>query len=268
MMSPESMNQSPTELPSELPSELPAELPASQSQRQSLVSKTKPRKPSNLANVSDSDTPKHSNESNSTSATSQGDVTIRSSRTSKQPEYYHEVWHDENHKDSIPLREHSRASRLFGHRRKLSSDAKLPTEERSSALKRLSAKLESPPLTGNDSAYSSLDGASFSPMLTSPRSASSLSSRQNANLGLFPSSNLHSPIQGTTPTRLGALSPTSGPMLRSVKSDVTPSSTRPSTSVSAVPTMQSRKVSKRNSLMSLKRLFTRRQVQEITPIAE
>lgn len=262
-MSVSSENHGPAELPVDLPVELPA------TQRHSLLSTTKPRNPSSLANASDSDTPKQSNESNATSATSQSDANVRNNRTSKQPEYYHEVWHD-NHRESVqPLREQSRSSRLFGHRRKLSSEAKVGNDDKMSTLKRLSTKFESPPLTGNDSAYSSLSGASYSPMLTSPRSASSLSSRQNGNLGLFPSSNLHTPTQSTTPNRLGALSPTSGPMLRTVKSDVTPNSTRPSTSMSAGSNMPSnRKLSKRNSLMSLKRLFTKRQVQEITPIAE
>jgi hypothetical protein len=239
-------------------------------QRHSTV-KAKPQQPPDIVNVSDSttETPKRSEDSASISATSNTDVNVR--RQTKQPEYYHEAWHNEEQRGrATPQAESGRTSQLFGHRREMSSMSNASTDEKSLAQKRLSTKpdkgeLDSPPLTGKDSAYSSVSGTSgMSPTVASPRSVSSMSSRQTAQFGLFPSRNLSTP-KGSISSRLGATSPAFGQPEQAPKP--TEILSRPPTSMSTFSDASSKRLSKRSSFSSLKRLFTKKK-SDINPIAE
>ncbi|CAO2656411.1 Nn.00g052140.m01.CDS01 [Neocucurbitaria sp. VM-36] len=240
-------------------------------QRHSQIPKPKPQALPDLVNMSDSaaGTPKRSEDSASTSATSNTDVDVRRQTVSKQPEYHHEAWHsDDQQGRAAPPVDSGRTSRLFGHRRNPSSVSKQSGGEALSTPQRLSTKPDSPPLTGKDSAYSSVSGASgMSPTVASPRSASSVSSRQTAQFGLFPSRNLTP--KGSVSGRLGAMSPTFGPTSRSAKPVETPTVSRPTTSISNYSdASSSKRLSKRSSFSSLKRLFTKKRSGEIETIAE
>ena len=223
-----------------------------------------------IVNTSDSttETPKRSEDSASTSAGSQVDANIQ--RQTSQPEYHRDAWHNEEQRGrATPQPDASRTSRLFGNRGHvpLSSDA--PAEEKPPVTKRLSAKPEngeySPPWTGKDSAYSSVSGASaMSPGIASTRSASSMSSRQTAQFGLFPSRNLSTP-KGSIPGRLGAGSPAFDQPDQFFKPDM-PS--RPATSMSNFQDVSPKRLSKRSSFSSLKRLFSKKRTGDIDAIAE
>ena len=240
-------------------------------QRHSQIPKPKPQAQPDLVNTSDSaaETPKRSEDSASTSATSNTDVDVRRQTVPKQPEYYHEAWHSDDQRGrAAPPADSGRTSRLFGHRRNPSSVSKQSTGETLSTPQRLSTKPDSPPLTGKDSAYSSVSGASgMSPTVASPRSASSVSSRQTAQFGLFPTRNLTP--KGSISGRLGAMSPAFGQTSRSAKPVETPTASRPTTSISNYSdTSSSKRLSKRSSFSSLKRLFTKKRSGEIETIAE
>ncbi|KAF1844008.1 uncharacterized protein K460DRAFT_397184 [Cucurbitaria berberidis CBS 394.84] len=238
-------------------------------QRFSQAQKPKPQLQPDVLHTSDctADTPKRSEEFASTSATLSTDVDVRRQTASKQPEYYHEAWHSDDQRGrAAPQVDSGRTSRLFGHRRNLSNKS---TEETLLTPNRLPTKPDdTPPLTGKDSAYSSVSGASgMSPTVASPRSASSMSSRQTAQFGLFPSRNLtpKSSVSG----RLGAMSPAFGPTLRSAKSAESPTGSRPTTSMSNFSdASSSKRLSKRSSFTSLKRLFSKKKPGDIDSIAE
>jgi hypothetical protein len=173
------------------------------------------------------------------------DVHVPSRPTTQQPEYYHEAWHSEEQRKAAapPQTDSSRISHKRGHRQNL------PSKEG-----------DSPPMTAQDSAYSSMSGASImSPASTAPpRSASS-----SAQFGLFPSSAQHTPKQSMS-SRLGTMTPSSS-NLRSVKSAEPPD--RPPTSASAYSETTSKRLLKRGSLQSLRRFFTKKR-NDIHTIAE
>jgi hypothetical protein len=239
-------------------------------QRHSTI-RARPQQQPEPTNVSDSttETPKRSEDSSSASAVSNVDVDVR--RQTNQSGYHRDAWHNEEQRGrATPQAESSRISQIVGHQHKVSSPPNLSAEESSPATKRLSAKPQngdySPPLTGKDSAYSSVSGASaMSPGYPSPRSVSSMSSRQTAQFGLFPSRNLSTP-KGSISSRLGASSPAFDRSEQHSKPADMPS--RPPTSLSTLSDASTKRLSKRSSFSSLKRLFTKKKSGDIGPIAE
>ncbi|KAA8613481.1 hypothetical protein PtrSN002B_006648 [Pyrenophora tritici-repentis] len=223
-----------------------------------------------IVNASDSttETPKRSEDSASISAGSQTDANVQ--RQTSQPEYYPDTWHNEEQRGrATPQAEASRTSRLFGNRGHVSLSSDAPVEEKPPATKRQSAGPDngeySPPWTGKDSAYSSVSGASaMSPAMASTRSASSMSSRQTAQFGLFPTRNLSTP-KGSMSSRLGAASPAFDQPDQFFKPDI-PS--RPATSMSNFSDSSPKRLSKRSSFSSLKRLFSKKRTGDIDAIAE
>ncbi|KAH7085683.1 hypothetical protein BKA63DRAFT_23962 [Paraphoma chrysanthemicola] len=205
----------------------------------------------------------------SSSGSPDPDVDVQRRTIKPQPEYYHEAWHNDDQRGrAAPQVESSRTSRMFGHRRILPN--KSDEEASSSAPKRLSTKPEkgelSPPLTGKDSAYSSVSGASVaSPTGLPSRSASSMSSHPTAQFGLFPSSARTTP-KGSISGRFGSMSPGLSPPPQSAKSSA-PSS-RPETAISSFSDTPNKRLSKRSSFTSLKRLFTKKRSGDINPIPE
>ncbi|KAF1839808.1 hypothetical protein BDW02DRAFT_11119 [Decorospora gaudefroyi] len=238
-----------------------------------LTVRSVPQQQPDIVNRSDStiEMPKQSEDSASTSGNSDTDVLVP--RQTKQPEYHHEAWHDDEQQRgrATPQAASSRTSRLFGHQRDASPLANPSTAENSSATKRFSTKPDksdhSPPLTGKDSAYSSVSGASqMSPTVASPHSlSSSLSSRQTAQFALFPSRNLSTP-KGSISSRLGASSPAFEQSQQSARAAEMPS--RPPTSMSTYSEASSKRPSKRRSFSSLRRLFTKKKSGDIGTIAE
>ncbi|KAG9191764.1 hypothetical protein G6011_10498 [Alternaria panax] len=224
-----------------------------------------------ITNASDSttETPKRSEDSSFASPVSNADLHVR--RQANQTEYYRDAWHNEEQRGgATPQPESSRTSQLLRHQLKVSSPSNPSAEESSPATERLSAKPQngdhSPPLTGKDSAYSSVSGASaMSPGFASPRSVSSMSSRQTAQFGLFPSRNLSTP-KGSISSRLGAGSPAFDRSEQHSKPADMPS--RPPTSLSTFSDASTKRLSKRSSFSSLKRLFTKKKSGDIGPIAE
>ncbi|KAH8644990.1 hypothetical protein IG631_02454 [Alternaria alternata] len=238
-------------------------------QRHSTI-RARPQQQSETTNVSDStETPKRSEDSSSASAISNVDMDVR--RQTNQTGYYRDAWHNGEQRGGATLQaESSRTSQLLGHQHKVSLPSNLSAEESSPATKRLSAKPQngdySPPLTGKDSAYSSVSGASaMLPGFASPRSVSSTSSRQTAQFGLFPSRNLSTP-KGSISSRLGASSPAFDRPEQHPKPVDIPN--RPPTSLSTFSDASTKRLSKRSSFTSLKRLFTKKKSGDIGPIAE
>jgi hypothetical protein len=126
-------------------------------------------------------------------------------------------------------------------------------------------EMQSPLLTGKDSAYSSISGASFaSPTAGHPRSASSQSSYPRAQFGLFPSSSPGTPKHSTMSGRFGAMSPT-------LNSPMVPDNTylpqRAQTSLSNHDPPP-RRLLKKSSLSSLKRLFSKKKHGAVDTIVE
>jgi hypothetical protein len=215
-----------------------------------------------IASPGSTSTPKRSEESTSSSGTPDTDVDVRQRIVKPQPEYYHESWHSDDQRGrATPQVEAGRTNRSFGHRRNLSNRS---TEETLSPVpKRLSTKMEngehSPLLTGKDSAYSSVSGAS----VASPTNAPSRSPQ--AQFGLFPSSSRSTP-KGSISGRYGAMSPGLGQPVQSAQSSA-PSS-RPETAISTFSDASSKRLSKRSSFTSLKRLFTKKRSGDINSIPE
>jgi hypothetical protein len=139
-------------------------------------------------------------------------------------------------------------------------------------------EIHSPLLTGKDSAYSSISGASFaSPTAAHPRSQSSQSAYPRAQFGLFPSSSPSTPKQSTMSMsgRFGAMSPASsrfGAMSPAPNSPMVPDTTylpqRAQTSLSNNMPPPRRSLMKKSSLSSLKRLFSKRKHGAVDTIAE
>jgi hypothetical protein len=121
-------------------------------------------------------------------------------------------------------------------------------------------------LTGKDSAYSSVSGGSFaSPAAAHPRSASAQSAYPRAQFGLFPSSHPGTPKHSVS-SRHGALSPAR-------------LSSRPPEQQMAQPAQRSqssfdnyssssRRLLKKSSLSSLKRIFSKKKHGIVDTIAE
>ena len=127
-------------------------------------------------------------------------------------------------------------------------------------------KGDSPPLTGKDSAYSSVSGNSFaSPAATLPRSASAQSAYPRAQFGLFPSSNPGTPKHSMS-GRHGALSPA----LTSPRppEQHAPQAVQRSQSSFDNYSSSSRRLLKKSSLSSLKRLFSKKKHGSVDTIAE
>lgn len=217
-------------------------------------------------------TPKRSQESGQSAKIPETDVDVRPEVVKPQTEYYHEAWHNEEQRGRSTVQaESSRSSRLFGHRRQPSD--KSADETSAPTSNRLSTKLEkgeqSPPLTGKDSAYSSVSGASMtSPAGPQHRSTPSMSPQ--AQFGLFPSSARSTPRGGSISGRFAPMSPMS-----TASSQATPSlkssnlsSSRPDTAISTFSDASSKRLSKRSSFTSLKRLFTKKRPEEINSIPE
>jgi hypothetical protein len=124
----------------------------------------------------------------------------------------------------------------------------------------------SPPLTGKDSAYSSVSGGSFaSPTAALPRSTSAQGSYPRAQFALFPSSNPGTPKLPISP-RHGAMSPA-----LSAPRPVEPAPQQPgprSQSAFDNYSSSSRRLLKKSSLSSLKRLFSKKKHGGVDSIAE
>jgi hypothetical protein len=125
----------------------------------------------------------------------------------------------------------------------------------------------SPPLTGKDSAYSSVSGGSLtSPTAAHPRSASAQSSyAPRAHFGLFPSSSPSTPKQSIS-GRHGAMSPAFSSS-QSQQAAYLPAP-RAQTSLDNYNTPSSRRLLKKSSLSSLKRLFSKKRHGGIEAIVE
>ena len=125
----------------------------------------------------------------------------------------------------------------------------------------------SPPLTGKDSAYSSMSGASFaSPTAVQSRSASSQSSYPRAQFGLFPSSTPSTPMHSMS-GRHGAVSPALVSPRPPDQSAHQPVHQRSQSSLdSHTPT--SRRLLRKSSLSSLKKLFSKKKHGSVETITE
>ncbi|KAF2263553.1 hypothetical protein CC78DRAFT_273281 [Lojkania enalia] len=124
----------------------------------------------------------------------------------------------------------------------------------------------SPPLTGKDSAYSSASGGSFaSPTPVHPRSASSQSSYPRAQFGLFPSSSPGTPKHSIS-GRHGALSPIlTSPTIHDRPNYYPAQRAQTSLDNHNAPT---RRLLKKSSLSSLKRLFSKKKHGSVETITE
>ncbi|KAH9879874.1 hypothetical protein J1614_001898 [Plenodomus biglobosus] len=229
-------------------------------------SKPQPQHQADAVNSdSTTETPKRSEDSASTSATS---ILNIDESDHPQSEYYHEAWHNNGQRgQASPHVELSHTpSRLPRDLAPVSNTA----EEKWSTSRRISGKQDkgelSPPWTGKDSAYSSVSGASgMSPTIATPRSGSSMSSR-TAQFGLFPTRNLSTP-KGSISARHSAQSPVLSQTSQFSKPVDMPS--RPPTSMSTFSDASSgKRLSKRSSFSSLKRFFTKKKSGEIASIAE
>ena len=125
----------------------------------------------------------------------------------------------------------------------------------------------SPPLTGKDSAYSSVSGASFaSPSVVQSRSASSQSSYPRAQFGLFPSSTPSTPMHSMS-GRHGAMSPALVSPRPPDQSASQPVHQRSQSSLdNHTPT--SRRLLRKSSLSSLKKLFSKKKHGSVETITE
>lgn len=127
--------------------------------------------------------------------------------------------------------------------------------------------VHSPPLTGKDSAYSSVSGASYaSPVSSHPRSASAQSSSHpRAQFGLFPSSGASTPKHSLS-GRYGALSPA----LTARQPPESPALLPPRASTALdnhLPPSRNRLLRK-SSLSSLKKLFSKKKHTSVETIVE
>ncbi|OAK99793.1 hypothetical protein IQ06DRAFT_151287 [Phaeosphaeriaceae sp. SRC1lsM3a] len=215
-----------------------------------------------VASPDSAGTPKAGEESSSSPGTSDTDGDVRQRNAKPQTEYYQEAWHgeDQRGRTTVPVAQGHNNNSL-GHRRNLSDQSAGDTL--ASIPKPWSSKLDngdlSPPLTGKDSAYSSVSGASAA----SPTGGFARSPQ--AQFGLFPSSTRSTP-KGSISGRYGAMSPplSQGPL--SAQSSA-PSS-RPETAGSSFSDAPDKRLSKRSSFTSLKRLFTKKRSDGINSIPE
>lgn len=127
--------------------------------------------------------------------------------------------------------------------------------------------VHSPPLTGKDSAYSSVAGTSYaSPTSTHPRSASAQSSQHpRAQFGLFPSSSPSTPKHSIS-GRHGALSPALTARMTPEPSTQLPP--RAQTSLDNHEPSSRGRLLKKSSLSSLRRLFSKKKHNGVETIVE
>ncbi|KAL5121076.1 hypothetical protein ACEQ8H_000927 [Pleosporales sp. CAS-2024a] len=191
-----------------------------------------------IASPESAGTPKRSEESNSSSGSPDTDAHVRNGRLKPQAAAYnHETRHD-------------------GHARGRAAPQPCSTMDKGDL---------SPPLSGKDSAYHSVSGLSAVSPGASTRS-------HHAQFALFPSSTRSTPkgsISGRYSGRYGAMSPGPGMEPRPAPSPSAPAS-RPDTVASRSPdaSAANRRLSKRNSFTSLKRLFTKKKSDGINSIPE
>jgi hypothetical protein len=215
-----------------------------------------------VASPDSASTPKRSGTSTSSSGTPDTDAYVGHRKKNPQAEYYQEAWRNDGQRGRAASQaEPRRTDNDFGHRRNHSNQS---TEDTLTSIpKRFATKMEngdlSPPLTGKDSAYASVSGAS----VASPTGAPARSPQ--AQFGLFPSSTRSTP-KGSVSGRYGAMSPAPSQESRSAQSSAPPS--RPDTAVSSLPDVSSKRLSKRSSFTSLKRLFTKKRSDTINSIPE
>jgi hypothetical protein len=203
--------------------------------------------------------------------TSNSDVTVlpRSRDRDMQAEY-HEVpssGHDQHGAYAPEDPDHPAAHTRQRHQQGLPQQ-ETHTKDRNLPKRILSKgrKGDSPPLTGKDSAYSSVSGGSFaSPAAALPRSASAQSAYPRAQFGLFPSSNPGTPKHSVS-GRHGALSPAL-PSPRPPGQQV-PQTVQRSQSSFDNYSSSSRRLLKKSSLSSLKRLFSKKKHGGVDTIAE
>lgn len=232
--------------------------------------KSKPQHQAEIIDTSDSatETPKRSQDSSSLSAVSSADIHVQ--RQKDQNEYYQGTWFAEEDRGRVtPLSESASTPQLRGSQEK-PSQSNMLDNKKSLFTRHTDTKPDtedsSPPLTAKDSAYSSVSSASaMSPAYGSPRSASSMSSRQTAQFGLFPTRNLSTP-KGSISSNLGSTkSPVDSSDSFPKPGDIP---NRPHTSMSTYQEAPAKRLSKRSSFTSLKRLFSKKKSGDIGPIAE
>ncbi|KAF1950286.1 hypothetical protein CC80DRAFT_243330 [Byssothecium circinans] len=125
----------------------------------------------------------------------------------------------------------------------------------------------SPPLTGKDSAYSSVSGGSVvSPTMAPPRSASAQSSYPRAQFGLFPSSTPSTPKQSIS-GRYGAASPAFSTSITDPNDTLWVPPPRAQTSLDSYTTTP-RRLLRKSSLSSLKKLFMKKKASGVETIVE
>jgi hypothetical protein len=196
---------------------------------------------------------------------------VRVQRQADQHEYYQGTWYNDEERGRATPLAHSSSTPLLRGQQQHPSPSDAPIDEKPSATGHADTKRDnedfSPPLTAKDSAYSSVsDASAMSPGYGSPRSASSMSSRQTAQFGLFPTRNLNTP-KGSISSNLGS---TRSPVLDSSEPFSKPAEmpNRPHTSMSTYQDGPAKRLSKRSSFKSHKRLFTKKKSGDIGPIAE
>lgn len=199
------------------------------------------------------------------SETSNSDVTVLPRNQSMQPEYYqggsssHDRQAFPREIAHAPAAEHQHFSRS-------DSDTNDTTPPKRIAIRGGKGD-HSPPLTGKDSAYSSVSGGSFaSPTAALPRSASAQSSYPRAQFGLFPSSMPSTPKHSVS-SRHGAMSPALSSPRPPEQQPVYPPVQRAQTSLDNYNS-SSRRLLKKSSLSSLKRLFSKKKHGGVDTIAE
>jgi hypothetical protein len=225
------------------------------------ISRPKYRGQTHMVVSPDSDDATKPSEESSSTGTPDADVDVRRRHMKPQTAYYHEGWlGDDQRGRAVPQGEVGHTRNGIGHRRNPSDRS---IEDTLGSVPKRFSKVEngdhSPPLTGKDSAYSSVSGASAA----SPTGVFARSPQ--AQFGLFPSSTRSTP-KGSISGRYGTMSPPLSQDPRSAQSSAPPS--RPETAVSSIPDVSSKRLSKRSSFTSLKRLFTKKKSGDINSIPE
>ncbi|KAF2018307.1 hypothetical protein BU24DRAFT_168225 [Aaosphaeria arxii CBS 175.79] len=130
---------------------------------------------------------------------------------------------------------------------------------------------QSPPLTGKDSAYSSVSGGSFaSPTGLPPRSASAQSSHPRAQFGLFPSSGPSTPKLSSSGLHVAMSPPASTSRSRPAPAPAQDPAPRAQSAMEyrAPELPASKGLLRKSSLSSFKRLFSKKKQESVETIAE
>ncbi|KAF2704187.1 hypothetical protein K504DRAFT_390870 [Pleomassaria siparia CBS 279.74] len=203
----------------------------------------------------------------STSVQTRSDVLVPQLVVSPQMEYYQHAPRDDlDHTTSLgpghaPRDDLDHTSLRPGHAPQGDTNE---TRGHSTTNSRGTKEDHSPPLTGKDSAYSSVSSGSFaSPTSVQPRSASAQSAHPRAQFGLFPSSAPSTPMHSTS-GRYGAMSPA----LVSPRPQDYPVYQRSQSALDIHTPPSSRRLLKKSSLSSLKRLFSKRKPGSVDTIKE